>query len=68
MSEQEARTSVVQHIIMKLLTQELLKPSEILCRLSAQFEDETLSRTQVYYWNKKILDGRYTVENATQVC
>lgn len=34
-------------------------------RLSAQFGDEILSRTQVYDWHKKFLDGQKTVENET---
>jgi hypothetical protein len=29
-----------------------VKPADILMRLGAQFDDETLSRNRVYYWNK----------------
>jgi hypothetical protein len=39
-------SAVVQHIIVKFLMNENVKPAEILTRLRAQFGDETLSRTQ----------------------
>jgi len=52
MSEQVVPLVVVQHIIVKLLTTENVKPAEILMRLKAQFSNETLLRTQVHDWSK----------------
>jgi hypothetical protein len=48
MSEQVVASAVVQHIIVKLLTNENVKPAEILMRCKAQFVDKMLSKTQVY--------------------
>jgi hypothetical protein len=45
---QAVPSDVAQRIIVKLITNENVKPTEILMRLRAQFSDETLSRTQVY--------------------
>jgi hypothetical protein len=45
MSEREAPPAIAQHIIMKFLMNEGVKPSEILTRLRAQFGDMTLSST-----------------------
>jgi hypothetical protein len=47
MSEQVVPPAVAQRIIVKILTNENVKPLQILKRLRAQFGDETLSRTQV---------------------
>ena len=44
MSEQEVPPSVAQHIVIKFLTNEGVKPSEILTHLKAQFGDPTLSQ------------------------
>jgi hypothetical protein len=63
MSEQEVPSSVAQRIIIKFLTTEGVKPSEILRRLKAQFGDNTLKKTQVYAWHKQFLGGREAVEN-----
>lgn len=63
MSEQEVTPAVAQRIIIKFLTNEGVKPSEILTRLTAQFGDATLSRTQVFDWAKKFKEGREVVEN-----
>jgi hypothetical protein len=48
MSEQVVPSAVAQRIVVKFLTNENVKPAEILMRLRAQFGDETLSRTQMY--------------------
>lgn len=40
--------AVVQYMIVKFLTNENVKPADILGILTAQLCDETLSRTQVY--------------------
>lgn len=63
MSEQEVHTSIAQRIIIKFLAREGVKPSEILWRLTAQFEENTLSRTQVFDWHKHFTKGREKVEN-----
>ena len=63
MSKQEVRKSVAQHIIIKFLLKEGTKSAEILRRLCAQFGEETLSKTQVYEWRKKIVAGREAVES-----
>jgi glucan biosynthesis protein len=52
MSEQVVPSAVAQRIMVKFVTNENVKPAEILMRLRAQFGDETLSRTLVYYWSK----------------
>lgn len=63
MSEQEVVPTVAQRIIIKFLTNEGVKPSEIFVRLTTQFGDKTLSRSQVYDWVNKFKGGRETVEN-----
>jgi hypothetical protein len=44
MSDQTVPSAVSQRIIVKFLTNENVKPAEILMRLRAQFGDEVLSR------------------------
>jgi len=63
MSEREVPPAIAQHIIVKFLTNEGIKPSEILTRLRAQFGDMTLSSTQVYDWASKFKGGREAAEN-----
>jgi hypothetical protein len=63
MSEQVVPSAVAQRIIVTFLTNENVKPADILKRLRAQFGDETLSRTQVYDWSKSFEEGRTEVEN-----
>ncbi|KYN13981.1 hypothetical protein ALC57_13811 [Trachymyrmex cornetzi] len=65
MSEQEVHTSVEQRIIIEFLLREGVKPAEILRRLTVQFAEKTLSRTQVYDWHKKFSDSRESVQNET---
>jgi len=57
MSEREVPTAIAQRIIVKFLTNEGVKPSEILTRLRAQFGDMT-SSTQVCDWASKFKGGR----------
>jgi len=61
MSEQVVPSAVAKRII-TFLTNKNVKRTEI-WRFSAQFGDETLSRTQVYDWSKSFKDGRTEVEN-----
>jgi hypothetical protein len=53
----------VQHITVKFLTNENMKPAEILMRLKPQFSDEIISRAQVYAWRKSFKEGWKEVEN-----
>jgi hypothetical protein len=55
--------AVAQRIILKFLTNENVKPAEILMRLRAQFDDETLLGIQGYNWSKSLKEGRTEVEN-----
>jgi hypothetical protein len=57
MSEQLVPSAVVQCIADKFMTNEHVKPAEILKRFRAYFNDETLSRTRVYDWSKAFKDG-----------
>jgi len=56
------RVAVAQRIV-TFLTNENVKPAETLITLRAQFGDETLSGTQVYYWSKLLKEGRTESEN-----
>jgi hypothetical protein len=50
--EQVVPSNVAKRITVKFISNEKIKPAEILRRLRAQFGDGTLSRTQVYDWSK----------------
>lgn len=63
MSEQQVHPSVAQRIIIKFLTREGVKATEIFQRLTAQFGDQTLSRTRVFAWHKEFKEGREHAEN-----
>jgi hypothetical protein len=65
MNEQMVPSAVAQYIV-KCLTNENVKPADILTRLRAQFCNETLSGTQVYDWRKLFKEG-YTDENMQTV-
>jgi len=62
-SEQMVPLAVAQRIIVKFITNENVKPAEILMIFRTNFGDETLSRTQVYEWSKSFKEGRTVVEN-----
>jgi hypothetical protein len=62
-SEQVVPSAATQRIVVKFLTNENVKPAEILMRLRAQFDDETFSRTQMYDWSKSFEGDRIQVEN-----
>ena len=57
MSEQKVPSYVVQCIIIKFLTNDGVKPSEILSRLKAQFGDTTLSQNSVFTWARQFKGG-----------
>jgi hypothetical protein len=48
--------------VVKFVTNENVKTVDILMRLRAHFDDETLSRIQVYDWNKSFKEDRTEVE------
>jgi hypothetical protein len=48
LTEQVVPSGVTQRTIVKFLTKERMKPAETLMRLRAEFDDETLSRIQMY--------------------
>ena len=52
-----------QRIIIKFLTKEGCKPSEICSRLKRQCGEKTLSNVSVYKWSSAFKKGRETVEN-----
>ena len=63
MSEAKVHVSVEQRIIIKFLTKEGCKPSEICSRLKRQYGEKTLSNVSVYKWSSAFKKGRETVEN-----
>ena len=67
MSEQKVHSSIAQRIIMKFLSKEDTKTSQIYARLKKQFGDECLSQSRVYEWCKAFKESRIAVENETHV-
>jgi transposase len=63
MSEAKVHVSVGQRIIIKFLTKEGCKPSEICSRLKKPYGEKTLSNVSVYNWSSAFKKGRETVEN-----
>jgi transposase len=63
MSEAKVHVSMEQRIVIKFLTKEGCKPSEICSRLKKQYGEKTLSNVSVYKWNSAFKKGRETVEN-----
>ena len=63
MSEANVHVSVEQRIIIKFLTKEGCKPSEICSRLKKQYGEKTLSNVSVHKWSRAFKKGRETVEN-----
>jgi len=59
----EGNVSVELRIIIKFLTKEGCKPSEICSRLKRQYGKKTLSYVSVYKWSSAFKKGRETVEN-----
>lgn len=52
---------VEQHVVMKFLVNEGIKPAEIYRRLQAQYGDETLSHSKTFEWCKRFKDGRISI-------
>jgi transposase len=63
MSEAKVHVSVEQRIIIKFLTKEGRKQSEICSRLKRQCGEKTLSNVSVYKWSNAFKKGREAVEN-----
>lgn len=55
--------SIAQRIIRRFLAREGVQATEIFQKLTAQFGDQTLSRTRVFAWYKEFKEGRERVEN-----
>jgi len=62
MSVRVVPPAVAQRIVVTFLTNENVKPAEILKRLRAQFGDETLSRIQVYACSKSFKEDWTVIE------
>jgi hypothetical protein len=62
-NEQDVPSCVAERIVVKFLTNENVKPAEILMRVGAQFGDEPLSRIQMYDLSKSFKEGRTEVES-----
>jgi len=63
MSEAKVHVSMEQRIIIKFLTKEGCKPSDICSRLKRQHAEKTLSNVSVYKWSSAFKKGRETVED-----
>jgi len=63
MSEAKVHISVEQCIIIKFLTKESCKLSEISSRLKRQYGEKTMSNFSVCKWSSVFKKGRETVEN-----
>jgi hypothetical protein len=63
MSEAKVHVSVEERIIIKFLTKEGCKLSEICSRLKRQYGEKTLLSISVYKWSSAFKKGRETVEN-----
>ena len=65
MSECEVPITIVQHVVIKFLTNENVGPNEIWRRLRTQYGESTLSKTQVKFWHKEFRRGRDAVQNTS---
>ena len=65
MIEAKVHVSVEQCIIIKFLTKEGCKQSEICSRLKRQCGEKTMSNVSVYKWSSAFKTGREAVENET---
>ena len=68
MSKVKVHISVEQLIIIKFLTKEGCKPSEICSRLKRQYGEKTLSNVSIYKWCIVFKIGREMVENEPHEC
>jgi len=63
MSEEKVHASVEQRIIIKFLTKEGCKPSEICSKMKRQYGEKTLSNVSFYKWSSEFKKGKETEEN-----
>jgi len=63
LSEVKIHVSMEQHIIIKFLTKEGCKPSEICSRLKRPYGEKTLSNVSVYNRSSAFKNGKEMVEN-----
>jgi hypothetical protein len=63
MNEHVVPSALAQSLIIKFVTNENVKPAEILMIFRAQFGEGMLSRIQAYYWTKSFNVGDTEVEN-----
>jgi len=63
MSKAKVHICMEQLIIIKFLTKEGCKPTEICSRLKKQYGEKTLSNVSVYKWSSAFKKGRETVVN-----
>jgi len=68
MSKAKVHVSMEQCIIIKFLTKEGCKPSEICSRLKRQYGEKALSNVIVYKWSSAFKKERETVENEPHEC
>jgi hypothetical protein len=63
MSEVKVHFSVEQRIIIKFLTKENCKPSQICSSLMRQYGEKTMSNISIYKYSSVFKNGREMVEN-----
>ena len=63
MADNSGSTCLEQHVVMKFLVNEGVKPAYIYRRLQAQYGDETLSRSKTFERCKRFKDGRTSVSD-----
>ena len=62
MSERGVPIAIAQ-LVIKFLTNENARPNEMRCRLRAQYDESTVTKTQVKFWHKEFRRGRDAVQN-----
>ena len=67
MGEREVPITVAQRIVIKFLTNENVGPNEIWRRLRAQYEESTLSKTQVKFCHKEFRGGMEAAQNTSHL-
>jgi len=53
MADNSVSVCMEQHMVIKFLVNEGVKPADIYRRLQAQYGDETLSRSKTFEWCKR---------------
>ena len=63
MADNSVSACMEQHVVMKFLVNEGIKPADIYRRLQAQYGDETLSHSKTFEWCKRFKDGHMSVSD-----